>query len=36
MSRQKGIFLVITGALFWGIGGTVSKKLFQEFEISVD
>ncbi|SDY12306.1 Permease of the drug/metabolite transporter (DMT) superfamily [Evansella caseinilytica] len=36
MSRQKGIFLVITGALFWGIGGTVSKKLFQEFEVDVD
>ncbi|MDT8860787.1 DMT family transporter [Alkalihalobacillus sp. MEB130] len=36
MSRQKGIFLVITGALFWGIGGTVSKKLFQDFEVSVD
>ncbi len=36
MSRQKGIILVITGALFWGIGGTVSKKLFQEFEIDVN
>lgn len=36
MSRQKGIILVITGALFWGIGGTVSKKLFQEFDIDVD
>lgn len=36
MSRKKGIFLVITGAIFWGIGGTVSKKLFQEFEIDVD
>ena len=36
MSRQKGIFLVITAALFWGIGGTVSKKLFQEFNIDVD
>ncbi|MGY3717827.1 EamA family transporter [Sutcliffiella cohnii] len=36
MSRQKGIFLVITGALFWGIGGTVSKKLFQDFDINVE
>lgn len=36
MSRQKGIFLVITGALFWGIGGTVSKKLFQDFNINVE
>nr|WP_148347014.1 DMT family transporter [Robertmurraya massiliosenegalensis] len=36
MSRYKGIILVITGALFWGIGGTVSKKLFQEFAIDVN
>jgi drug/metabolite transporter (DMT)-like permease len=36
MNRRKGIFLVITGAIFWGIGGTVSKKLFQEFEIDID
>ncbi|ARK32584.1 DMT family transporter [Halalkalibacter krulwichiae] len=35
MSRQRGIFLVITGALFWGIGGTVAQKLFQEFQIDV-
>ncbi|MCM3672054.1 EamA family transporter [Mesobacillus maritimus] len=36
MNRQKGILLVITGALFWGIGGTVSQKLFQDFAIDVD
>ncbi|WKA57047.1 EamA family transporter [Planococcus shenhongbingii] len=36
MKRSKGIFLVMTGALFWGIGGTVSKKLFQDFTIDVD
>ncbi|MDN7247615.1 DMT family transporter [Planococcus shenhongbingii] len=36
MKRSKGIFLVMTGALFWGIGGTVSKKLFQDFDIGVD
>lgn len=36
MKRSKGIFLVMTGALFWGIGGTVSKKLFQDFAIGVD
>lgn len=29
MNRRKGIILVMTGAIFWGIGGTVSKKLFQ-------
>ncbi|MEZ2719209.1 DMT family transporter [Niallia circulans] len=36
MNRSKGIFLVMTGAAFWGIGGTVSKKLFQQFEIDID
>jgi drug/metabolite transporter (DMT)-like permease len=28
LKRRRGIFLVITGALFWGIGGTVAKKIF--------
>lgn len=36
MNRRKGIFLVITGAIFWGIGGTVAKKLFQDFQIDVN
>ncbi|KAB7672231.1 DMT family transporter [Bacillus sp. B1-b2] len=36
MNRKKGIFFVITGAIFWGIGGTVSKKLFDEYEINVN
>ncbi|XRG79613.1 EamA family transporter [Rossellomorea sp. GAMAL-10_SWC] len=36
MNRRKGIFLVITGAVFWGIGGTVAKKLFQQYQIDVD
>ncbi|ULT54915.1 EamA family transporter [Neobacillus drentensis] len=36
MNRQKGIALVITGAVFWGIGGTVAKKLFQQYQIDVD
>jgi drug/metabolite transporter (DMT)-like permease len=36
MNRSKGIFLVITGAVFWGIGGTVAKKLFQQYEINID
>ncbi|MGN7942401.1 EamA family transporter [Virgibacillus sp. 6R] len=35
MSRRKGIFLVLTGAIFWGIGGTVAKKLFL-LQIDVD
>ncbi|WP_223587668.1 DMT family transporter [Neobacillus bataviensis] len=36
MNRRKGMFLVITGAVFWGIGGTVAKKLFQQYQIDVD
>lgn len=36
MNRKKGIVLVLTGAVFWGIGGTVSKKLFDSYEIDVD
>ncbi|MGJ7909994.1 DMT family transporter [Neobacillus sp. LXY-1] len=36
MERLKGIFLVLTGAVFWGIGGTVAKKLFQQDHIDVN
>jgi len=36
LARRKGIFLVIIGAIFWGIGGTVSKKLFQQYAIDVN
>ncbi|WP_394236245.1 DMT family transporter [Niallia oryzisoli] len=36
MNRMKGILLVLTGAIFWGIGGTVAKKLFQQYGIDVD
>jgi len=36
MNRKKGIVLVLTGAVFWGIGGTVSKKLFDLYEIDVN
>ncbi|WNF24886.1 EamA family transporter [Mesobacillus jeotgali] len=36
MNRRRGIFLVITGAIFWGIGGTVAKKLFQDYYIDVN
>ncbi|WP_068501165.1 EamA family transporter [Paenibacillus kribbensis] len=36
MNRGKGIFLIITGAIFWGIGGTVAKKLFQQYAIDVN
>lgn len=35
-SRKTGLFLVITGASFWGVGGTVAQKLFQEYAIDVN
>ncbi|MEC3607254.1 DMT family transporter [Bacillus glycinifermentans] len=34
--RKSGLFFVITGATFWGIGGTVAKKLFQDYQIDVN
>lgn len=36
MNRKKGMVLVITGAAFWGIGGTVAQKLFQQYGVDVD
>ncbi|MCM3786148.1 EamA family transporter [Neobacillus mesonae] len=36
MNRGKGIFLIITGAIFWGIAGTVAKKLFQQYGIDME
>lgn len=35
-NRKKGLFFVITGAAFWGVGGTVAQKLFQSYEVNVD
>lgn len=35
-TRRTGLFLVITGAIFWGISGTVAKKLFQQYAIDVN
>jgi drug/metabolite transporter (DMT)-like permease len=35
-SRKTGLFLVIAGAAFWGVGGTVSQKLFQQYGIDVN
>ncbi|MCP1309013.1 DMT family transporter [Paenibacillus tyrfis] len=35
-ARRRGLFLVITGAILWGISGTVAKKLFQYYAIEVD
>lgn len=34
--RWKGFLLIILGATFWGIGGTVSQRLFQVDTISVE
>lgn len=34
--RTKGIALVLTAALFWGISGTVSQYLFQDLKISTE
>ena len=36
MKRRKGIFLVLIGAICWGVGGTVSQKLFQQYGIDVN
>ena len=39
MEKQKrwiGFVLVLLGASFWGVGGTVSQRLFQEDGISVE
>ncbi|TSI09691.1 DMT family transporter [Lysinibacillus sp. BW-2-10] len=35
-NRSKGIVLVLTAALFWGISGTVSQYLFQHLKISTE
>ncbi|WP_057765490.1 EamA family transporter [Cytobacillus praedii] len=35
-TRRTGLFLVITGAIFWGVGGTVAQKLFQQYAINVN
>ncbi|WP_431030282.1 EamA family transporter [Lysinibacillus sp. LZ02] len=37
MAKNKlvGFTLVILGAFFWGIGGTMSQQLFQKFEVGV-
>lgn len=35
-SRKIGYLLVITGAIFWGVGGTVAQKLFQQYDVNVN
>ncbi|WP_010530202.1 DMT family transporter [Lentibacillus jeotgali] len=35
-NKKIGLILVITGATFWGVGGTVSQKLFQQYAIDVN
>ncbi|MCM3317426.1 EamA family transporter [Rummeliibacillus stabekisii] len=36
MNRKKGLILVIIGAVLWGISGTVSQKLFQQYHVNVN
>ncbi|SCX57731.1 DMT family transporter [Lysinibacillus fusiformis] len=35
-NRSLGFLLVILGASFWGIGGTVAQRLFQQEQIAVE
>lgn len=35
MDKGKGLFFIMTGAICWGIGGTVAKKLFQQYGIDM-
>lgn len=35
MERRRGLLFVLTGAILWGIGGTVAKKLFQDYGVNV-
>lgn len=35
-SRKIGFILVILGAIFWGVNGTASQKVFQDFSIEVN
>lgn len=35
-NRKVGFILVIAGAIFWGLGGTVAQKLFQTYHINVN
>lgn len=35
-SRRVGLLLVIAGASFWGVGGTVAQKLFQQLQVDVN
>lgn len=34
-SKKTGLILVMAGATFWGVGGTVAQKLFQQYGIDV-
>ena len=35
-ARKIGLILVTVGALFWGVGGTVAQKLFQNYAVDVN
>lgn len=36
LSRRTGIIIVIIAAIFWGVGGTVAQKLFNQYGIAVN
>ncbi|MED4162759.1 EamA family transporter [Halalkalibacterium halodurans] len=36
MKRWIGVILVLTGAICWGVGGTVAQKLFQQYDVDVN
>lgn len=36
MSRKAGLLLVITAAIFWGVSGTATQRLFQYYSIDVN
>lgn len=36
INRKTGLTLVIIGAVLWGISGTVSQKLFQQYHVNVN
>ncbi|TDM22948.1 EamA family transporter [Macrococcoides canis] len=35
-NTTKGIILVTLGAIFWGVGGTVSQQMFQTYKLPLD
>lgn len=36
ITRTKGIILILTGSILWGVSGTVAQYVFQEQHVSVE